>query len=160
LNGVNVQRVDSGAVTESSQPEQPPSQSVTDERLPVTPGSSMRYTLSHVANYLRGDMYRRRTAEETQQFLQALADEALRTGVDRILIAVHASRPVFRVQKLGLPELFETAASRPTHRIATVSDSFECRLAQQYVVTLARQRGLNARSFSSEAEAVAWLQAK
>ena len=119
----------------------------------------MRYTLRHVANYLRGDMYRRRTAEETQQFLQALAEEALRTDVDRILISVHASSAVFRVQKLGLPELFETAASRPAHRIATVSDSYEGRLAQQYVVTLARQRGLNARSFRSELEAVAWLEA-
>ena len=73
--------------------------------------------------------------------------------------SVHASSAVFRVQKLGLPELFETAASRPTHRIATVSDSYEGRLAQQYVVTLARQRGLNARSFRSELEAVAWLEA-
>jgi hypothetical protein len=119
----------------------------------------MRYSLNHVANYLRGDMYGRRTAEETQRFLQALAEEALRTDVDRILVSVHASRPVFRVQKLGLPELFETAVSRPTHRIATVSDSYEGRLAQQYVVTLARQRGVNARSFASEAQAVAWLQA-
>jgi hypothetical protein len=119
----------------------------------------MRYTVAHVANYLRGDLYERRTGEETQEFLQAVAQEALRTDVDRILISVHASRPVFRMQKLGLPELFATAASRPTHRIATVSDSFEGRLAQQYVVTLARQRGLNVRSFHSEVEAVAWLQA-
>jgi hypothetical protein len=122
------------------------------------PGSSMRFSIRHVGDYLRGDLYERKTAEETRQFLQAVAAEALKLGVDRVLVSVHASRPIFRVQQLDLPELFETIASRPAHRVATAADSFEGRLAQQYVVTLARQRGLNVRSFRSEAEAVAWLQ--
>jgi hypothetical protein len=118
----------------------------------------MRFTIEHAGSYLRGDMYQRETAEETRRFLQAVAAEALRTGADRVLISVHASRPIFRVQQLDLPQLFATMASRPAHRVATVSDSFEGRLAQQYVVTLARQRGLNVRSFRAEADAIAWLQ--
>jgi hypothetical protein len=147
-------------VTEPSHPEKPRDGSVADgARVPAHSGSSMRFSISHVGNYLRGDLYRRKTAEETREFLQAVAAAALENGVDRVLISVHASRPVFRVQQLDLPQLFETIASRPAHRVATVADSFEGRLAQQYVVTLARQRGLNVRSFSSEAEAAAWLQA-
>jgi len=89
-----------------------------------------------------------------------LAKEALGSAVDRVLISVHASRAIFRVQQLGLPELFQTIASRPEHRVAMVADAYEGQLAQQYVVTLARQRGLNVRSFRSEGEAIAWLQAR
>jgi hypothetical protein len=120
----------------------------------------MRFTVEHAEDYLRGDLYGRETAEETRQFLQAVAAEALDSAVDRVLISVHSSRPIFRVQSFGLRDFFETIASRPAHRIAAVSDSYEGRLAQQYVVTLARLRGLNVRSFRSEAEAIAWLQAQ
>jgi hypothetical protein len=120
----------------------------------------MRFTIRHVGNYLRGDLYERETAEETRQFLHALASEALGAAVDRVLISVHASRPIFRAQQLGVQEFFETLVSRPAHRVAVMADSYEGRLAQQYVVTLARQRGLNVRSFRSEGDAIAWLQAE
>jgi hypothetical protein len=121
-------------------------------------GVSMWFTLEHIENYLRADVYGRETAEETRRFLQAVAGEAQKSGVDRVLISVHSSRPIFRVQRYGLSEFLETVASRPAHRIAGVADSFEGRLAQQYVVRIARARGLNVRSFSSEEAAAAWLQ--
>jgi hypothetical protein len=119
----------------------------------------MRFTVEHVENYLRGDLYNRETAEQTRQFLNAVAGEARDTAVDRVLISVHASRPIFRVRQFGLSELFEAVATRAAHRVAAVADSFEGQLAQQYAVTLARQRGLNVRSFRSEDEAIAWLNA-
>jgi len=149
-------RVHSGPVTESRRPQPLPSEDLRDGAR--SPGASMQFTLRQVGNYLRGDLYHRQSAEETSQFLQAVAKEALGSAVDRVLISVHASRPIFRVQQLGLPELFKTIASRPEHRVAMVADTYEGQLAQQYVVTLARQRGLNVRSFRSEGEAVAWLQ--
>jgi hypothetical protein len=127
---------------------------------PAQPGGSMRFTIRRVEHYLRGDLYERRTADETREFLHAVASAALGASVDRVLISVHASRPIFRVQQLGLPEFFETITSRPAHRVAMLADSYEGRLAQQYVVTLARQRGLNVRSFKSEGDAIAWLQAQ
>jgi hypothetical protein len=148
-------------VTASKRPQGPPSEDLRDgARSPAEPGGSMRFTIRRVGNYMRGDLYGRRTAEETREFLQAVASEALAASVDRVLISVHASRPIFRVQQLGLPEFFETITSRPAHRVAMLSDSYEGRLAQQYVVTLARQRGLNVRSFKSEGDAIAWLQAQ
>lgn len=87
-----------------------------------------------------------------------MATEAEKSGIDRVLISVHSSRPIFRVQQYGLSEFLQMVASRPAHRIAAVADSFEGRLAQQYVVRIARARGLNVRSFSSEEAAAAWLQ--
>lgn len=117
----------------------------------------MRFTVQLIDNYVRGDLYDRETAEETRQFLQAVAAEVLKTGIDRVLISVHSSRPIFRVEQYGLSQFFEGTASRPAHRVAAVSDSFEGQLAQQYVVRLARQRKLNVRSFSSEDAAIAWL---
>jgi hypothetical protein len=125
---------------------------------PAGADASMWFTVKQVDNYLRGDVYGRETAEETQRFLQAVATEAEKSGVDRVLISVHSSRPIFRVQQYGLSEFLQTVASRPAHRIAAVADSFEGRLAQQYVMRIARARGLNVRSFSSEEAAAAWLQ--
>jgi len=116
------------------------------------------FTLEHIENYLRADVYGRETPEETRRFLQAVAGEAQKSGVGRVLISVHSSRPIFRVQRYGLSEFLETVASRPAHRIATVADRFEGQLAQQYVVRIARARGLNVRSFSSDEAAAAWLQ--
>ena len=120
-------------------------------------GVAMWFKLEHVDNYLRADVYGRETAEETRRFLQAVADEALKKKVDRVLISVHSSRPIFRLQQFGLSEFLETLASRPSHRIATVADSFEGQLAQQYVARIARARGLRVRSFGSEDPAIAWL---
>ena len=117
----------------------------------------MWFTIECVETYLRADLYGRETGEETRQFLQAVAAEAQKSGVDRVLISVRSSRPIYRVQKYGLAEFLETLASRPAHRIATVADTFESKLAQQYVVRIARARGLNVRTFSSEEAAAAWL---
>ena len=121
---------------------------------------SMWFTVKQVDHYLRADVYGRETAEETRRFLEAVAGEAQKSGVDRVLISVHSSRPIFRVQQYGLSEFLETIASRPAHRIALVADSFEGRLAQQYAVRIARARGLNVRSFSSEEAAAAWLRSE
>ena len=119
----------------------------------------MRFRITHTEHYLRGDLYDRETAEETSEFLQALAAKAVERGYDRVLISIHSSRAIFRVQQFGLPDLFNLIATRPAHRIALVADSLEVRLAQQYVVALARIKGLAVRSFGSEEEAIGWLTA-
>lgn len=120
----------------------------------------MRFTVRRLDNYVRGDLYGRETAEETKEFLQAVAQEALAAECDRVLISIHTSRAIFRVQQFGLADLFRLLASRPAHRVALVADSFEVRVAQQYIATLAKIEGLRVRSFASETDAVAWLQAQ
>ncbi len=122
-------------------------------------GRKMRFAIAPAAGYLRADLYDRTTAEETREFLSALTARALATGADRVLISVHSSRALFRVQQFGLAELFEVAASRPGHRVALVADDLPVRLSQQYVSTLAKIRGLHVESFGSERQAIAWLSA-
>ena len=117
----------------------------------------MRFTITEAALYLRGDLYERTTVEETKRFLDALAKEALRRGMDQVLISVHSSTAIFRTQQFGLPALMDLVASRPAHRIALVADTWEVQLAQQYVAMLARLRGLTVRSFRDDGEALAWL---
>ena len=117
----------------------------------------MRFTITEGALHLRGDLYARRTAEETKRFLAALAEEALTRGMDRVLISVHSSSAIFSTQQFGLPAFMDLLASRPAHRVALVGDTWEVQLAHQYVAMLARLRGLTVRSFGHENEAAAWL---
>ena len=150
-----VARVDFARVTESKQPTLGLAEGWES---PATAGVSMWFSIERLEAYLRADLYGRETGEETRRFLQAVAAEAQKNGVDRVLISVHSSRPIYRVQQYGLGEFLETVASRPSHRIAIVADSFEGQLAQQYVARIARARGLKVRSFGSEEAAAAWLQ--
>lgn len=121
--------------------------------------SLMRFTVRQVANCVRGDLYGRETAQQTKEFLQAVAAEALRVGCDRVLLSAHSSRAIFKVEDFGLSEFFELLASRPAHRIALVAGNFEGRAAQKYIEVLATIKKLNVRAFSSETDAVSWLQA-
>jgi len=119
----------------------------------------VRYTVKHIENYLRGDLYDRVTGEETDEFLRAVAADALASGRDLVLISVHTSRAIFRVAQFKLSDHMEVVASRPHHRVALVADDLEVRLAHQYIATLARLKGLNVKTFDAEAEAIAWLKA-
>jgi hypothetical protein len=119
----------------------------------------MRYTIRQVEPYLRGDLHDRVTGEETDEFLKAVAADALSSGRDRILLSVHTSRAIFRVEKFRLSYHMEVVRSRPAHRIAIVADDWEVHLSQQYIATLARLNGLNVEAFRDEAHAIAWLKA-
>jgi hypothetical protein len=54
--------------------------------------------------YLKADLFNRNTPEETRRALAAIAAEARKHRFAQILIAVHASRPIFRVEQSGLLE--------------------------------------------------------
>ena len=117
----------------------------------------MRFTVTQVEDYLRGDLYNRVTGEETDAFLRAVAAEVVARNCERILLVVHTSRAIFRIEQFKLCEHLERLASRPGHRVALICDDFEVRLAHQYIASLARIRGFNVHTFPTEAEAVAWL---
>jgi hypothetical protein len=119
----------------------------------------MYYTIKVAHGVLRAELFGRKTAEETQEFIAAVAAEALRTGVTRVLVWVRGSRPIFRVEQYGLSEHFKRAAANPAgYRIALLADAEELRSAHEYVETLARQQGVALRSFRSEAAALDWLE--
>src|SRR6266849_4229368 len=104
------------------------------------------------AGYLKADLFNRQTAEETRDALAAIAAEARKHKCSQILISVHASRPIFKVEQYGLPDYF-----RELGRIALTGDSSELRISQQYIESLARQNGINVRSFPNEQAALHWF---
>jgi len=104
------------------------------------------------AGYLKVDLFNRQTAEETRDALAAIAAEARKHACSQILISVHASRPIFKVEQYGLPDYFKELG-----RIALTGDSAELRISQQYIESLARQNGINVRSFPNEQAALHWF---
>src|SRR5467141_5277147 len=104
------------------------------------------------AGYLRADLFNRETAEETRAALAAIAAEARKHKCSQILISVHASRPIFKVEQYGLPDYFKELG-----RIALTGDSAELRISQQYIESLARRNGINVRSFPNEQAALHWF---
>lgn len=120
------------------------------------PGSTMWHQITVESDYLRAELFGRQTAEETGDFLRALAAESAKHQCPRILISVHSSKPVFTVEKYGIDEYLD-CASRLSAKIALLGDSDELRIAHQYVESLARQRGVDLRAFREEAAALNWL---
>lgn len=116
----------------------------------------MKYRISVESGYLRADLYFRKTTAETRAFLDAVAAECLRLQCWRILISVHASRPIFTVEKYGFSTFLDLAA-RYAEKIALHADTVEMRIAQDYVAMLARARNVNMSNFRNEAAAIEWL---
>ncbi len=54
-------------------------------------------------------------------------------------------------------ECFEELSATVPGQIALVGDTRDLRLSHEYIEVIARQRGLNVRSFRDEAAALAWL---
>lgn len=132
----------------------------TEDRMTVTAQamfSPMRYEIVAGPQYLRADLYNRRTAKETREFLAALADECIRLDCFRVLVSVHASKPIFTLEKYGFSMFIEIALEHSA-KIAVLTDNPEMRIAHEYAVMLARLRGINVRTFRDDAAAVAWLE--
>src|SRR5437667_11565407 len=107
--------------------------------------------------YLKADLFNRQTAEEARDALAAIAAEARKRACSQILISVHASRPLFKVEQYGLPDYFKGVGEVLKYRIALTGDSDELRLSQQYIELVARRNGVDVRSFPSERAAISWL---
>jgi len=107
--------------------------------------------------YLKADLFNRQTAEEARDALAAIAAEARTHACSQILISVHASRPLFKVEQYGLPDYFGEPGEMLKYRIALTGDSDELRLSQQYIELLARRNGVNVRSFPNEEAALSWF---
>jgi hypothetical protein len=107
--------------------------------------------------YLKADLFNRNTAEETRDALAAIMAEVRKHRYSQILIAVHASRPIFKLEQSGLLEFFRQLGDMSECRIALTGDSQELRLSQQYVEAVARRHGINVRSFPSQHAALDWF---
>ena len=109
------------------------------------------------ADYLKVDLFNRQTAGETRDALASIAAAARKHARSQILISVHASRPIFKVEQYGLPDYFRELGEISKCRIALTGDSDELRLSQQYIESLARRHGVGVRSFPDEEAALQWF---
>jgi hypothetical protein len=120
----------------------------------------MHYKIETAQDHVRVEVFGRETAEETREYLQALAAKVLESGLTRVLIWVRNSRPIFKVDEHGITGFFRLAASNPAYRVALLGDSDEVRASQQYIEVLASQHGANVRAFRAEMLALRWLRAE
>src|SRR6266480_167895 len=79
--------------------------------------------------YLKADLFDRQTAEEERDALAAIAAEARKHACSQILISVHASRPLFKIEQYGFPDYFRDFGKILECRIALTGDSNELRLS-------------------------------
>jgi len=102
-------------------------------------------------------MRERETAEETRAFVEAILDALRQHKLQRLLISVRESRPVFKVEQWRLSDALVQVADTGL-RVAFIADSREVALSQEYIALLAQQRGLDFKTFDEdEPAAIAWL---
>jgi len=115
------------------------------------------YKITAEPDYLRAELFERETVEETRAFLDAVVRNNANHRRARVLILVRASKSIFQVVAHGLMECFEELSATTPGQIALVGDTRDLRLSHEYIEVIARQHGLNVRSFPDEAAALAWL---
>lgn len=118
----------------------------------------MLYRISSHDGFLRADLFHRETVEEAQEFFGAVAEAAQRRSCATILISVHASNPLFTVDRSGFFNDFTPFGGGREHKIALVADCEEVDYSHAYLELLAQQQGLNVRHFRDEPAALEWLQ--
>ena len=126
------------------------------ESLPA-PWSAMGYRITLDRGVLRAELFGRETVEETNTFFGAIVSAGRETRCPCILISVRSSKPIFQVERHGLIEYFGELAVTSSRRIALLGDSKDLQLSHEYVELIARQQGLNVRSFFDEAAAYQWF---
>jgi hypothetical protein len=117
----------------------------------------MGYRITLDRGILRAELFGRETVEETQAFFRAILSASRETRCPCILVSVRSSKPIFQVERHGLIEHFRKLALTSSRRIALLGDSRDLQLSHEYIEVIARQHGLNVRSFIDETAAHQWF---
>jgi hypothetical protein len=107
--------------------------------------------------YLSVEIYNRQTDEETRDALAAISAAARKHNCFQILISIHASAPIFKVERSGLLAFFREFGDVSRCRIALTGDSEELRLSHQYIEVVAQTASIRVRGFHSEQAALDWF---
>ena len=119
----------------------------------------MKFRIERRDGYLHAELYQRDTSAEMRAFLQAVKEACLEHACPHILLAISASRAVFKPEEYGLGT-YASAMATPSCRVALVGDSSELNHAHEYIELVARQQNLNVRAFREVQGAVRWLQSR
>jgi hypothetical protein len=117
----------------------------------------MHFHFELMQDHLRAELFGRKTAEETLEFVKTLVAEARKSSVRQILIWVRNSRPIFKLEPYKVSDQFRQLAAVKGVRVALLADSDEVRASHQYIEVLASQQGASVRAFREESRALGWL---
>ena len=118
----------------------------------------MGYRITLDRGVLRAELFGRETVEETKTFFRAIVSASRETRCPCILISVRSSKPIFQAERHGLLEYFRELAVTSSRRVALLGDTRDLRLSHDYIELIARQHGLNVRSFPDETAAYRWFE--
>ena len=118
----------------------------------------MGYRITFDRGVLRAELFGRETVEQTKAFFQAVVSASRETRSPCVLIWVRSSKPIFTLERHGLIEYFRELATASSRRVALLGDTRDLRLSHDYVELIARQHGLNVRSFPDETAAYRWFE--
>ena len=117
----------------------------------------MVYRIVVESSFLRADLFDRESMEEMRAFFQVVGRESTVHRRPFLLINNRSSTPILRVEFHVLVETLSELAHTPSHRIALLGRTRDRGMSREYVTSYARQHGLTVRSFSDEAQALAWF---
>src|SRR6266480_4949425 len=117
----------------------------------------MGYRITLDRGVLRAELLGRETVEETKTFFRAIVSAGRESQCSCILILVRSSKAVFQLERHGVIENFRELAAASSRLIALLGDSRDLQLSHEYVELIARQHGLNVRSFPDETAAYQWF---
>ena len=118
----------------------------------------MGYRITLDRGILRAELFGRETVEQTKAFFKAVVSASRETGCPCVLVSVRSSKPIFQLERHGLIEYFRELAVTSSRRVALLGDTRDLRLSHDYIELIARQQGLNVRSFPDETAAYRWFE--
>ena len=118
----------------------------------------MGYRITLDRGVLRAELFGRETVEQTKAFFKAVVSASRETGCPCVLISVRSSKPIFQLERHGLIDYFRELSATSSRRVALLGDTRDLRLSHDYVELIARQHGLNVRSFPDETTAYRWFE--
>jgi hypothetical protein len=117
----------------------------------------MQHWITTEHGHLKAKLFNRESAEEMLEFIRAVALENQNLRLATVLMDIRGSRPLFHFSGNGFLDDLKRLSAEPACRIALLGDTVELRLSNDYLALLARQQGLNVRSFRNELAALKWL---
>jgi len=120
----------------------------------------MRFSIEARNGYLYAALSGRETADQMRAFLLAVHTACHEHECSKVVIAIRRSRPVFKAEDYGLGTdrgAYLHDLVTPACQIALVGDTEELNSAHEHIEMVARQQGINARSFRDMAGALRWM---
>ena len=117
----------------------------------------MEYSIEADAEFLRVKVSGRDTDRPPSEVCEAVLSESLKRGRNRILIELDQKFPLSATSQYTLVSRLPEIGFTINHRIALVHKTLEARKSNDFINTVAVNRGVNVRNFPGLHDAESWL---